>query len=969
MTSESLQYFDGPLGCLTSQKTAALAAQLAAVPGLDPDGAQHIHGAAMRTLHRQLNRKLARTLLVELNGMRVQGQLAGDTPKARWDDFLAQASRDEFWSDIQPHYPALRGRVDRLIDNSLGAALTFAHRWAADREALTPLLGAAAGALMDVSFGAGDTHCGGQTVAMIDCEAGRIFYKPRPVHIDVALRHFVARLEEDCGRPLWMRVPAVVDRGDYGWAASVAHRYADGDELSRFYQGIGHWLAVMRVVGGVDFHAENLIACGPAPAIIDCETLFAPRIPPIASGYGDAVDKATQYVSGTVLATGLLPNRGKGLGWRGVDVSGIGALPGQQPTMMLPDIIDAGTDTARIGMRAVPKAPTLNHPSADPSLADHWPNVLEGFSMLSGKLRAMDAQGTLRPRLAPFEDCRVRVITRATEIYAELMRMLWHPASLHDEAAARARGADLLAKMAANVAMAPSDPAVIAAEIGDLAIGDVPYFAGRAGDGVLDGPGGTHWMAPRNLVEEAYARWRDADLKAEEAHMRAALVSAYMTDGWMPPGEPTRPAVNRLGDLDRRRRAQAAAVMRQLTETAIRGRDGTITWIAPTLLMTGWTVQAVTADLYNGTSGIAVLAAAYQREVRAGRADAVAGVDTLLTSLLKTLDCFAAKHANNMRKGLALRPQPPGAYLGLGSQIWAQLLLERLGVGGSLAHAETLAQQLPAAIEADEVRDVLRGRPGAIPALLALHTRTSDAAWLAMARTTADDMCASATRDGDRAWWTHERWPNGLGGFAHGVTGVGWALSRLAQATGEDRYRDTARAAFAFEDTLFDADEQNWIDLRAIAGAPKAANAWCHGAVGIGLAHLDIDPALTNARSERTVSRAAKKAWTAGIGWNHCACHGDMGALELLDRAVAAGAGPRGVTRDAALSLILTSLEDYGPTCGVLKDAFVPGLMTGVGGIAWQLLRMAPDSRLPSLLTLDDPAMVSTEREPVVVGA
>jgi lantibiotic modifying enzyme len=451
--------------------------------------------------------------------------------------------------------------------------------------------------------------------------------------------------------------------------------------------------------------------------------------------------------------------------------------------------------------------------------------------------------------------------------------------------------------------------------------------------------------------------------------MRAALVSAYMTDGWVPAGEPARPAVNRLGDLDRRRRAQAAAVMRKLTETAIRGRDGTVTWIAPTLLMTGWTVQAVTADLYNGICGIAVLAAAYRREVREGRADAVAGVDTLLASLLKTLDCFAAKHANNMRKGVALRPQPPGAYLGLGSQIWARLLLERLGVEDSLAHAQTLARQLPDAIAADEVRDVLRGRPGAIPALLALHTRTGGAAYLALACTAADDMCAAATRDGTRAWWAHERWPNGLGGFAHGVTGVGWALSRLAQATGEARYRDTAQAAFAFEDSLFDADEQNWIDLRAIPGAPKAANAWCHGAVGIGLAHLDLDGTLEDARSERIVTRAANKAWNAGLGWNHCACHGDMGALEFLDRAIVAGAGPRGVTREEALSLILTSLEDYGPTCGVLKDAFVPGLMTGVGGIVWQLMRMAPGGRLPSLLTLDDPAMVTAEREPVAIGA
>jgi lantibiotic modifying enzyme len=49
--------------------------------------------------------------------------------------------------------------------------------------------------------------------------------------------------------------------------------------------------------------------------------------------------------------------------------------------------------------------------------------------------------------------------------------------------------------------------------------------------------------------------------------------------------------------------------------------------------------------------------------------------------------------------------------------------------------------------------------------------------------------------------------------------------------------------------------------------------------------------------------------------------------------------------------LLLTSLEDNGPSCGLTRDAFAPGLMPGLGGIAYQLLRMHPDHELPSLLT------------------
>ncbi len=51
---------------------------------------------------------------------------------------------------------------------------------------------------------------------------------------------------------------------------------------------------------------------------------------------------------------------------------------------------------------------------------------------------------------------------------------------------------------------------------------------------------------------------------------------------------------------------------------------------------------------------------------------------------------------------------------------------------------------------------------------------------------------------------------------------------------------------------------------------------------------------------------------------------------------------------------LLTSLEDHGAICGVSRDMFLPGLMTGAGGIVYQLLKMNPASALPSVLTLGD---------------
>lgn len=946
--------FGASLGCLISPGTAELAAQLSSVAGLAPEERDVILAASEDALRIGLHRKLCRLLILELNSARVGGRLEGADTQARWCHFIELSSKSEFWDGLSAHYPTLLGRVDRLIRNHCAASLTFARRWASDRPVLDPLFGGPSGALTSVTFGAGDSHGGGYSVAILSCENGRAVYKPRSVATDEALGRFVASLAKDAGHPLPMAVPAVVGFEAHGWAEFVPHRYAAGqEERHSFYEGIGHWLAVMRLLGGTDLHVENLIAHGGSPVVVDCETLFTPKVAPFPSGYGEATDKAAALVAETVLATGLLPVRAQGLGWRGADMSGIGSLPGEQPVMMLPGIIGAGTDEARIGPVPVEPRQAQNHPAPQPALADYWPDVLKGFDDLSERLRELDRRGVLRRRLELFEDCRVRVVVRATEVYSELARMLWHPVSLHKPEQARADAHDLLAKMAANVSGAPSDPAVIDAEIDELLIGDVPAFSTIARCGVLDGPAGVTWLTPCNLVEDAWQNWREADLSVERNYVRSALVSAYVNDGWAPDQQSFWPVKPRLGDIEVRRRGQAAAIMRKVIDAAIHGRDGTVNWIAPALSPSGSSVRPLEVDLYGGLSGIALLTGAYLRERDAGRADPVDGADRLFAALLRTLDAAEEKHLEQRGKGAMVRPPAPGAYLGLGSRIWGNLVLAEWGLdgGNGFERAVTLARDIPRAAASDDVHDLLTGKAGAIPPLLALARRSGDEQWLRMAHEIGAALCEDATRRDDAAFWTHTNWPEGVGGFAHGVTGVGWALFQLARATGEERFDATARSAFAFEEALYDAGERNWIDLRMFESA-KSCAAWCHGAVGIGLARLDLDPVLADPATRRSLRRAVSATMRLGLGWNHCACHGDVGAWELLDRAIALGEGPEGLSRDGLLASILTSLEDRGPICGLLRDAFIPGLMSGLGGVAYQLLRAHPDSALPSILTL-----------------
>ena len=959
--------FEASLGCLASSALDDLAAQLRLVPGLGAGEREAVLAATRASLTTVLHAKLGRLLLLELNAARISGRLGEDgSAEQRWQRFIELASQLEFWDGLGAHYPTLLPRVRRIVDNRCRASLSFARRWSEDRAHLAGLCAGEPGELQSLRFGAGDSHCEGLTVAIVDCQGGSLVYKPRSLAIDAALYGFLEQLIGEHGEPLPIRVPRVVDRGEHGWSEFVAHRHAaDEHELHSFYLGIGHWLAVMRLLGGTDLHAENLIAHGGSPVVVDCETLFTPKVAPNASGLGEGHDRAVGLVSGTVLNIGLLPTRGASLGWRGVDNSAAGMLPGQQPMLNMPGIVDAGSDQARIGKHLVAAPVAQNHPSPEPLLHRYWPQVLQGFDAATATLQRMDAAGRLEPCLHAFAECRVRVVPRASEAYAEIGRMLWHPVSLHDEAKARLTAHELLAKMAANLAIAPSDPQVIDAEIEDLLDGDIPFFSTRVRVGRLQGPRGTHWLALGDLAQQAWQRWRQADFEMERRFIGASLISAYANDGWMPDSRQLRVDA-RAEDLDRRRRREAARIVQRLIDHAVVGGDGTVAWIAPGLTSAGWAVQPLGTDVYNGISGIALLAGGYLREAAAGRADPLDGIDALFAATVRTLRLAEAKRAEQRRGSLKLRPRAPGAYVGLGSQIWTWLLLARWGLdeGEGFARARALAEEIPEAVAADEVNDVLVGTAGAIVPLLMLARAGAGAAYVDLASEVGLRLAERAQRQDGRMYWVHERWPQGLGGFSHGASGMGWALMRLARASGEARHHDAAQAAFAFEDSLFDAQAGNWRDLRMLPGV-IASTAWCHGSVGIGLARADLDPHCRQPDTLATLRAASEATWRAGLGWNHCACHGDAGNGELLARAIDAGVGPEGVSRTDLLAALVTGLEQHGPYSGGPREVFSPALLPGIGGIAYQLLRAHPHSDLPSIMV---PAVESESVEVAAVG-
>ncbi|HEY9132442.1 MAG TPA: lanthionine synthetase LanC family protein, partial [Dyella sp.] len=627
--------------------------------------------------------------------------------------------------------------------------------------------------------------------------------------------------------------------------------------------------------------------------------------------------------------------RAPALGFDGVDLSAAGALPGQQPKLRVPVIANPGTTAARLDMAEIDLETSQNHPVPSPDVSFYWDRISEGFLDATRRLRELDHANRLSLLLTPFVGCVARDILRPTQAYVELGRMLWHPASLHDEAPGIERVRDLLARNAEVVPIAPSSPEAIAGEIDDLRYGDIPVFAEPL---------------RRERIDSALADWRSMRVDLEELTIRSALVVTSLNQRFAPT-RTTRDHYARHPHTDRleaRRRRLLTDAVERLLRLAVRGNDGSVTWITPESMNDGWMVQPLQSDVYFGLGGVVIALAGYRHEMARGRAETLEGLQETLEGALLTLQALEQD-----------KPKTLGGFTGHGARIWTWLTLHDLLPRETwLERAISVAQALEEeGFENDLLFDVLDGASGVIVPLLRLAKVTGDRRWLALAARAADHLDKTAVLDERGARWHTANVARPIGGFAHGAIGIGWGVARLALSdAGSDtdrlRWRKLADAAITFQESLYDETIGNWYDLRHGDGC-ESYHTWCNGSVGIGLAACDLYTRTGDARHLRTIrqaARASRDMW----GVTHTLCHGDFSLWEFLARASALDPQATGIDREAATAQVVSSIEEHrGVIGGMTRSAFTPGLMTGLAGAVHGLSRMHPECALGSPLLLE----------------
>lgn len=285
------------------------------------------------------------------------------------------------------------------------------------------------GPLVAVDRGAGDAHRRGRRVAVLRfADGSRVVHKPRSLAAD---RHFGELVDWFNSRPgtPGLRTPALLTRPHHGWSEYVEARpCATPAELDRFYRRQGALLALAHVLDLTDLHYENLIACGEHPVPVDLETLFHPSAPEDPA----ADDPAGRALAASVQRIGLLPRLVVG-DEDAFDLSGLGGGADHRSPVATDGWEAAGTDGMRLVRRTGTVRPGTVRPGAnrprlagaDAEPAAHTEALLAGFR--AGYRAVLTGRRELAALLRRFADDEVRVVTRATQVYATVLAAATHP--------------------------------------------------------------------------------------------------------------------------------------------------------------------------------------------------------------------------------------------------------------------------------------------------------------------------------------------------------------------------------------------------------------------------------------------------------------------------------------------------------------------------------------------------------------
>ncbi|GHO48363.1 type 2 lanthipeptide synthetase LanM family protein [Ktedonospora formicarum] len=922
----------------------------------------------------QLLFQIGKTMVLEMHVARVQGHLQGETPEERFMDFIRQLCQEEKIVTLFAEYPVLARLLITTINRWTHYAIEILDHLCADWSDICRVFtpGGDPGLLVDMQGGVGDLHRGGRSVHILRFSSGlQLLYKPKPLAIDKHFQELLAWLNEHGAQPPF-RVLKLLARGDYGWSEFVeAVACTSQAEIVRFYERQGEYLALLYTLNATDLHIENVIASGEHPMPVDLETLLLPRL--AESDATPRIDFAARLMNQSVLEVGLLPQ------WTwasenspGVDLSGLGGQAGQIMPHPLPAWDEIRTEQMHLTLRQAEMWTGQNRPQLngqDVNVLDYRSDIITGFTRMYRLLMNV-REAFLTEQLPRFAHDEIRILLRSTHFYTLLLAASFHPDLLRD-GLERDRFFDRLWQ---GVEQWSDLSKVIPAERRELLEGDIPLFTTFPDSHTLFSSDREPLFDLFDTTGLDQMRKRIEHLNEQDLAQQVWIIATSLAvpqmgfEGLVEKSLSLHP-IHQPATRERMI-ALAKTIGARLEDLALQ-EDEMVSWLGVNLFREkAWGLFPAGTDLYDGIGGITLFLAYLGAVTSEARFTSLAkrALTTVRAQVAALCEQIDGQKDDSFNMGV-------GVFEGWSSSLY---LLTHLSVlwnePALIREAEKLLEYLPALIAKDEHPDILTGSAGCILSLLSLYAVHSSPRVLEIALQCGDHLRAIAQAMPVGTGWVIDKEEQPLGGFSHGSTGIAMSLLKLAGVSGEERFRQTALSALAYDRSLFLPAQQNWADVRkptsktrqsdTMATGPlqKCMVAWCHGASGIGLGRLGALEYMDDEQVREEIDIALNTTMTQGLDSNHSLCHGSLGNAELLLTAARLLNRQEDHERlEQAIATILGSIDAEAWVTGVPLGVEVPGLMTGLAGMGYELLRLAEPEKVPSVLLVAPPVVQDKE--------
>lgn len=800
-----------------------------------------------------------------------------------------------------------------------------------------------------------DPHNGGRSVRIVSFANGaRVVYKPKDLRLDIAWYRLIERLNR-ANPPIELKAVRAIAPDGYGWTEFVAHTgCADREGYTLFFRRAGAWLALFHCFVANDMHQENMIATGDHPVPIDLETILQSTVEDhgTADPEAQAFDLATEKLANSVMMVGLLPAYGRS---PENNVFAIGGMTADWNSKIKITWDNINSDEMRPAKSKEASNTNPNLPYVDgvyAKFADHIDDFISGFEDYAKFLLRQSRDPKSGDMYEGFAGVPVRKVIRATRFYSMLLQRLKNHRTMDDGVIWSAQ-ADFIARLAEWDKSSDVLWPLQRAERSALLALNVPHFVSPSDENeIRDAIGHSIRIEAESGLSRARARVQDFD--ESEIDWQIEVISQNTTalsKSATPMAAGQTKLAERSGIADPPTKtffiAEADKIAEDLSRYAIRRGPGAA-WIGLDCLGDAEVFQLVCLgpDLYNGVSGIAVFLAAHAAVTgRQSSADlARAGVVHLRKNL-------KGRNAARMARSLGV-----GGATGLGSIVYALAAMSKLLRDNDLLADAHVAAELfiDDLIRADKQLDVVGGSAGAILCLLRLYRHSKSVDVLNRAIKCGEHLIAQSRLgpEGRRSWVGQGVGKQALNGMSHGAAGFAYALASLSAATGREEFAQAASECIAFENSSYDANRNNWPDLRG-EGQPSWPCQWCHGAPGIGLARIAmvkrgvVDPEIL-ANDIRNAVEGTKRGWPGAVD---TLCCGTLGSVEFFCEA--SSALGRDDLRELASRRLAAVLEtaaskgDYRWNSG--KRQFNLGLFRGLAGVGYTSLRQV-DGSLPNVI-------------------